>query len=76
MKLGSLKEGGRDGTLVVVDRTLKRAVLEVDPDEVDVRSRQLGERDIRQRDHCAQLHAGDPITGAPIRRRTIRSLAR
>lgn len=26
MKLGSLKEGGRDGTLVVVDRTLKRAV--------------------------------------------------
>ena len=26
MKLGSLKEGGRDGTLIVVDRELKRAV--------------------------------------------------
>ena len=26
MKLGSLKEGGRDGTLVVVDRNLQRAV--------------------------------------------------
>jgi fumarylacetoacetate (FAA) hydrolase len=26
MKLGSLKEGGRDGTLIVVDRSLKRAV--------------------------------------------------
>ncbi|UYN93167.1 MAG: fumarylacetoacetate hydrolase family protein [Enhydrobacter sp.] len=26
MKLGSLKEGGRDGTLIVVDRDLKRAV--------------------------------------------------
>ncbi len=26
MKLGSLKEGGRDGTLVVVDRALQRAV--------------------------------------------------
>ena len=26
MKLGSLKEGGRDGTLVVVSRDLKRAV--------------------------------------------------
>ena len=26
MKLGSLKEGGRDGTLVVVDRTVTRAV--------------------------------------------------
>jgi fumarylacetoacetate (FAA) hydrolase len=26
MKLGSLKEGGRDGTLIVVDRALKRAV--------------------------------------------------
>ena len=26
MKLGSLKEGGRDGTLIVVDRTLTRAV--------------------------------------------------
>jgi fumarylacetoacetate (FAA) hydrolase len=26
MKLGSLKEGGRDGTLVVVDRALRRAV--------------------------------------------------
>ena len=27
MKLGSLKEGGRDGTLVVVSRDLARAVL-------------------------------------------------
>jgi len=27
MKLASLKEGGRDGTLIVVDRELKRAVL-------------------------------------------------
>ena len=26
MKLASLKEGGRDGTLIVVDRELKRAV--------------------------------------------------
>ncbi len=26
MKLGSLKEGGRDGTLIVVDRAIKRAV--------------------------------------------------
>ncbi len=26
MKLGSLKEGGRDGTLIVVDRAVKRAV--------------------------------------------------
>ena len=26
MKLGSLKEGGRDGALIVVDRELKRAV--------------------------------------------------
>jgi fumarylacetoacetate (FAA) hydrolase len=26
MKLGSLKEGGRDGTLIVVDRALRRAV--------------------------------------------------
>ena len=26
MKLGSLKEGGRDGTLVVVSRDLSRAV--------------------------------------------------
>jgi len=26
MKLGTLKEGGRDGTLIVVDRALKRAV--------------------------------------------------
>jgi fumarylacetoacetate (FAA) hydrolase len=26
MKLGSLKEGGRDGTLIVVDRELRRAV--------------------------------------------------
>ncbi|HEX9558342.1 MAG TPA: fumarylacetoacetate hydrolase family protein [Reyranella sp.] len=26
MKLGSLKQGGRDGTLIVVDRALKRAV--------------------------------------------------
>src|SRR5260370_36044410 len=26
MKLGSLKEGGRDGTLIVVDRALQRAV--------------------------------------------------
>ncbi|HEY6544380.1 MAG TPA: FAA hydrolase family protein, partial [Dokdonella sp.] len=26
MKLGSLKEGGRDGTLIVVDRKLRRAV--------------------------------------------------
>src|SRR5580765_2098044 len=26
MKLASLKEGGRDGTLIVVDRTLQRAV--------------------------------------------------
>ncbi len=26
MKLGSLKEGGRDGTLIVVDRDLGRAV--------------------------------------------------
>ena len=26
MKLASLKEGGRDGTLIVVDRALKRAV--------------------------------------------------
>ncbi|HEX9327582.1 MAG TPA: 2-keto-4-pentenoate hydratase, partial [Reyranella sp.] len=26
MKLGSLKEGGRDGTLIVVDRALKKAV--------------------------------------------------
>src|SRR5689334_25106181 len=27
MKLGSLKDGGRDGTLVVVSRDLKRAVV-------------------------------------------------
>src|SRR5262245_23851576 len=26
MKLGSLKEGGRDGTLIVVDQALKRAL--------------------------------------------------
>src|SRR5919106_4731468 len=26
MKLGSLKEGGRDGTLIVVDRAVKKAV--------------------------------------------------
>jgi fumarylacetoacetate (FAA) hydrolase len=26
MKLGSLKEGGRDGTLIVVDRALEHAV--------------------------------------------------
>ena len=26
MKLASLKEGGRDGTLIVVERDLKRAV--------------------------------------------------
>ena len=26
MKLASLKEGGRDGTLVVVDKALKKAV--------------------------------------------------
>ena len=26
MKLASLKEGGRDGTLIVVDRALERAV--------------------------------------------------
>ena len=27
MKLGSLKEGGRDGTLIVVDRAVRRAVI-------------------------------------------------
>ena len=30
MKLASLKEGGRDGTLIVVDRDLKRAVRATD----------------------------------------------
>ena len=30
MKLASLKEGGRDGTLIVVDRELKRAVRATD----------------------------------------------
>ena len=55
MKLASLKEGGRDGTLIVVDRDLKRAVRadrhRADPAEG---ARRLGERRAQARARCAR----------------------
>jgi fumarylacetoacetate (FAA) hydrolase len=74
IKLASLKEGGRDGTLVVVSRDLKRAVevpsiaptLQRALEEWDSKAPELGEV-------YAQLNGGDSAVAFPFQGRPVHS---